>query len=122
MGLDDMFNRESAFVAAATAAVFSPRTRETVRRGAVLGVAGALRAGDVVAGAARGVVRGVREETSNSGGAGSSSRAGSGARSGASRGGSSGTRRSSGSGSGASRSKSTGSRGTRGTSGSSASK
>ncbi len=52
-------------MAAATAAVFSPRTREMLRRGAVIGVAGAVRAGDVVVGAARGVVRGVRDETSN---------------------------------------------------------
>ena len=60
MGLDDLMSTESAFVAAATAAIFSPRTRETMRRGAVIGVAGALRAGDLVAGAARGVARGVR--------------------------------------------------------------
>ena len=63
VGLDDLMSTESAFVAAATAAIFSPRTRETVRRGAVIGVAGALRAGDVVAGAARGVARGVRGES-----------------------------------------------------------
>jgi hypothetical protein len=60
LGLDDLMSRETAFVAAATAAVFSPRTRETLRRGAVLGVAGALKVGDVVAGAARGATRGVR--------------------------------------------------------------
>lgn len=62
MGLDDLMSTETAFVAAATAAVFSPRTRETLRRGAVLGVAGALKVGDVVAGAARGATRGVRGE------------------------------------------------------------
>lgn len=60
MGLDDVFSTESAFVAGVTAAVFSPRTRETLRRGAVLGVAGALKVGDVVAGAARGATRGIR--------------------------------------------------------------
>lgn len=60
MGLDDFMSTETAFVAAATAAVFSPKTRETIRKGAVYGVAGALKAGDVVAGAARGAVRGVR--------------------------------------------------------------
>jgi hypothetical protein len=60
VGLDDMLNTESAFVAAATAAVLSPKARHTLRRGAVYGVAGALKAGDVVAGAARGVVHGVR--------------------------------------------------------------
>jgi hypothetical protein len=70
LGLDDLMSTESAFVAAATAAVFSPRTRETLRRGAVLGVAGALKVGDVVAGAARGATRGVRgqEKVSGSGG------------------------------------------------------
>ncbi len=74
MGLDDVFSTESAFVAAATAAVFSPRTRETMRRGAVLGVAGALKAGDVVAGAARGAARGVRSQVSSDGSGGSSPR------------------------------------------------
>jgi hypothetical protein len=62
LGLDDLMSRETAVVAAATAAVISPRTRETLRRGAVLGVAGALKVGDVVAGAARGATRGVRGE------------------------------------------------------------
>ncbi|HWE09553.1 MAG TPA: hypothetical protein VG325_09365 [Solirubrobacteraceae bacterium] len=62
MGLDDMVSTESAFVAAATAAVLSPRTRGTIRKGAVYGIAGALKVGDVVAGAARGVVHGVRGE------------------------------------------------------------
>lgn len=60
MGLDDMMSTESAFVATATAAVFSPKVRGTLRKGAVYGVAGALKAGDVVVGAARGVARGVR--------------------------------------------------------------
>jgi hypothetical protein len=60
VGLDDLISTETAFVAAATAAVFSPKTRDTIRKGAVYGVAGALKAGDVVAGAARGAVRGVR--------------------------------------------------------------
>ncbi len=75
MALDDLFSTESAFVAAATAAVFSPRTRETMRRGAVLGVTGALKAGEAVGGVARGAVRGVRNGTS-SGGGGSRSRSG----------------------------------------------
>jgi hypothetical protein len=60
LGLDDLMSTESAVVAAATAAVFSPRTRETLRRGAVLGVTGAFKVGDVVAGAARGATRGIR--------------------------------------------------------------
>ena len=60
MGLDEMMSTETAFVAAATAAVLSPKTRDVIRKGAVYGVAGALKVGDVVAGAARGAVRGVR--------------------------------------------------------------
>lgn len=62
MGIEDLASSESAFVAAATATVLSPRVRETLRRGAVYGVAGALKVGDVVAGAARGAARGVRAE------------------------------------------------------------
>ncbi|MBV9194122.1 MAG: hypothetical protein JO168_08240 [Solirubrobacterales bacterium] len=62
MELDDLLSTETAAIAAVTAAVFSPRTRETIRRGAVLGVAGVLKLGDVVAGAARGATRGVRGE------------------------------------------------------------
>jgi hypothetical protein len=84
LGLDDLMSTESAFVAAATAAVFSPRTRETLRRGAVLGVAGALKVGDVVAGAARGASRGVRGQetvsTPNASGNGGSSSRSSGSR------------------------------------------
>jgi hypothetical protein len=60
--MDDLISTESAVVAAATAAVFSPKTRDTIRRGAVLGVAGMLKATDVVSGAARGVVRGFKGE------------------------------------------------------------
>lgn len=59
MKLTDLLSTESAIAAAATAVVFSPRTRGTLRRGAVLGVAGALKAGDVVVGAARGIARGM---------------------------------------------------------------
>lgn len=60
MGLDDLMSTESAVVAGITATVLSPRVRETVRRGAVLGVAGALKAGDVVAGGVRGIGRGIK--------------------------------------------------------------
>jgi len=60
VALDDLLSSESAFVAAVTAAVLSPKTRDTMRKGAVYGLAGVLKAGDVVAGAARGAVRGVR--------------------------------------------------------------
>ena len=68
--MDDLVSTESAIVAAATAAVLSPRTRGTLRRGAVLGVAGVMKVGDVVVGAARGAARGVRgEETASVDGA-----------------------------------------------------
>lgn len=80
MGLDDVISTQSAFVAAATAAVFSPRTRETIRKGAVIGVAGALRAGDVVAGAARGVAHGVRGPEPQSSSNGTTARAASSSR------------------------------------------
>jgi hypothetical protein len=92
LGLDDLVSTESAVVATATAAIFSPRTRETLRRGAVLGVAGAMKAGDVVVAGARGVVRGVRGDgdgsSQRSGTGGSTARASS-SRSGTSRGASS---------------------------------
>jgi hypothetical protein len=62
VGLDDVMSTESAVVAAATAAVLSPKARNTMRKGAVYGVAGVLKAGDVLTGAARGMARGVRGE------------------------------------------------------------
>ena len=61
MGIDDYVNAETGLMTAATAAAVSPRARELMRRGAVYGIAGAMRAGDVVAAAARGAVRGARE-------------------------------------------------------------
>jgi hypothetical protein len=67
MGIEDVASRESAFVAAATAAVLSPRVRGVLRRGAVYGVAGALKAGEVVAGAARGAARGFQDGSSEAG-------------------------------------------------------
>jgi hypothetical protein len=61
MGIDDYVNAETGLVSAATAAAVSPRARELFRRGAVYGLAGAMRAGDVVVAAARGAVRGARD-------------------------------------------------------------
>lgn len=61
MGIDDYVNAQTGLMGAATAAAVSPRARELLRRGAVYGLAGAMRAGDVVAAAARGAVRGARE-------------------------------------------------------------
>ena len=61
MGFNDYVNTETGFMTAATAAAVSPRARHLLRRGAVYGLAGMMRAGDVVAAAARGAVRGARE-------------------------------------------------------------
>ena len=70
MEVDDVMSTESALVAAATAAIVSPRARAMIRKGAVYAVAGVLKAGDVAAGAGRGMARGVRgEETTASDGA-----------------------------------------------------
>ena len=61
MGLDDLANKETGAIAAATAAAVSPRARELLRRGAVYGLAGVLRATDVALAAGRGAVRGARD-------------------------------------------------------------
>jgi hypothetical protein len=59
MALEEYLESEVAIAVAATAVALSPRARRLVRRGAVYGVAGALKASDVVTAAARGVARGV---------------------------------------------------------------
>ena len=61
MALDDFMDTEVAVAAAATAAVFSPRVRGVLRRGAVLGLAGALMAGDTLATFTPGVARGAQQ-------------------------------------------------------------
>lgn len=61
MELEDFIEPEVAVVAAVAAAVFSPQVRGWLRRGAVYGMAGALIAGDVLTGAARGVGRGMQQ-------------------------------------------------------------
>lgn len=60
MGVEDFIEAEVGVAVAATAAVLSPRARNVMRRGAVYGLAGALKVGDAVASAARGVASGVR--------------------------------------------------------------
>jgi hypothetical protein len=62
MGVEDFIEAEVGLAVAATAAVLSPRARSAMRRGAVYGLAGALKAGDAVSSAARGVARGARQE------------------------------------------------------------
>jgi hypothetical protein len=64
MGVDDYMDREAGAIAAATAAVVSPRARELLRRGAVYGLAGLLKAGDVAVAAARGAVKGAKDGAS----------------------------------------------------------
>jgi hypothetical protein len=58
MALDDYLDTEVAVAVAATAAALSPGFRRVLRRGAVYGVAGVLKATDVATAAARGVARG----------------------------------------------------------------
>ena len=62
MGVDDFMEAPVGVAVAATAALMSPRARQVMRRGAVYGLAGVLKAGDVAASAARGVASGVREK------------------------------------------------------------
>jgi hypothetical protein len=57
MAPDKYLDREVAIAVTATAAALSPRVRQVLRRGAVYGVAGALKATDVVTAAARGAMR-----------------------------------------------------------------
>ena len=68
MALDDFLDSEVAVAVAATAVALSPRARRLVRRGAVYGVVGALKATDVVTAAARGVASGVSSEGQRTGG------------------------------------------------------
>lgn len=61
MALEDYFETEVGIAVAATAALFSPKARKVLRRGAVYGLAGALIAGDAVVGFAKGVGRGAQQ-------------------------------------------------------------
>ena len=67
MALEEYFESEVAVAVAATAALMSPRARRLLRRGAVYGVAGALKATDVVTAAARGIGQGVSAQAARSG-------------------------------------------------------
>ena len=55
MALEDFTDPEVAIVAAVAAAVFSPKVRGWLRRGAVYGMAGVLVAGDTISSVARGI-------------------------------------------------------------------
>jgi hypothetical protein len=61
MDLDDYAQPEIAVTAAVVAAVFSPRARRLLRRGAVYGLGGALMAGDAVTSFSRSIGRGLKE-------------------------------------------------------------
>ena len=67
MALDDFFESEVAIAAGVTAALFSPRVRGVVRRGAVLGLAGVMSAGDAVVGAAKGAAEEAKARSSAGG-------------------------------------------------------
>jgi len=61
MALEDYLEPEVAVTAVVTAAVFSPRARKLIRRGAVYGMAGILIAGDAISSAARSFGQGVQQ-------------------------------------------------------------
>lgn len=61
MGLKHFTDSRVAMAVAATAAVCSPKTRAMLRRGAVYGLAAALRAGDALSTFGRGVARGAQQ-------------------------------------------------------------
>ena len=61
MALEDYLEPEVGLAVAVTAAVASPKVRGALRRGAVYGLAGLLKAGDAVSALAQGVRRGARE-------------------------------------------------------------
>jgi len=61
MALEDYLEPEVAVTAVVTAAVFSPRARKLIRRGAVYGLAGILMAGDAIASFTRSVSQGVED-------------------------------------------------------------
>ncbi|MDP9457926.1 MAG: hypothetical protein M3Q60_19630 [Actinomycetota bacterium] len=60
MALDDYLESEVVVAVAATAVVMSPRVRGVLRRGAVYGLAGVLRAGDAISSVARNAAPGVQ--------------------------------------------------------------
>jgi hypothetical protein len=61
MALEDYLESEVVVAVAATAAVLSPRVRGVLRRGAVYGIAGVLRAGDAISSAAPTVSQGAQQ-------------------------------------------------------------
>lgn len=68
MALEDYLETEVAVAVAATAAVLSPRVRGALRRGAVYGIAGVLRAGDAISSAAPAVSQGAQQAAASAAG------------------------------------------------------
>jgi hypothetical protein len=60
MAADDYIDEKVGVAVAASAAVFSPKVRNLLHRGAVVGVSGVLIATDMVAGFLRGLWNGVK--------------------------------------------------------------
>jgi hypothetical protein len=56
-----LIEREIALAVGTTAVALSPKVRRFARQGAVYGLAGALKVGDVVSSTARGAARGAQE-------------------------------------------------------------
>jgi hypothetical protein len=61
MELEDYLEPEIAVTAAVTAALFSPRGRQIIRRGAVYSIAGVMIVGDTIASFARNIGQGFRQ-------------------------------------------------------------
>jgi hypothetical protein len=55
-----LIEKEAGLAAVAVAAAVSPRVRGALRQGAVYGLAGAMKAGDVVVSTAKGAARGAQ--------------------------------------------------------------
>ena len=68
MALEEYLESEVVVAVAATAAILSPRVRKVVRRGAVYGLAGILRAGDAISSAAPGVSQGAQQAAASAAG------------------------------------------------------
>ena len=64
MALEDFASSEVGIAVAATALALSPGVRRTVRRGAVVGLAALMKAGDAVASTARGAANEIQQTAS----------------------------------------------------------
>jgi hypothetical protein len=63
-----LIEKEAGLAAVAVAAAVSPRVRGALRQGAVYGLAGAMKAGDVVVSTAKGAARGAQAGVSGENG------------------------------------------------------